>query len=176
MQKSKVMKKKSTIQKLNKIESGNIFSIISNHLILLALVIYLAGFSSCTKKDDCNGGTSPDACSTNPCGNPALCPGMCTGNDNSEITKNDLVAEGHVTETDKGMTVDGKLTIKVSEGDNVVLDSADLAVVYNDDGTVNNITGKAVAPSPKDYFEFSKPLKADVGYYSGKYLNENWAP
>ena len=174
------MKKKFLTQKPNKSETRYRLAMVYNYVIVLALLIYLAGFSSCTKKNDCdgtpcsNGCPCPDVCSTDPCGNPDLCPGKCTGNQDSEISKNDLTAEGQVTETDKGMTVDGKLTIKVGDDEDVVLDSADLTVTYNDDGTVNNISGKALAPSPKDYFEFTKPVKADIGYYSGKYLNDNW--
>jgi hypothetical protein len=135
---------------------------------------------SCDKKD-CDRdpcaegcGPCPDICETDPCGNPAECPGLCPEFEDGTLGKSNLKGEGNVVETENGMSVDGKLTIIVPGNEEVILDDAEISIEYNEDGTVKNMEGRATVPSPADYMEFTDPVQGDLGYYSGKYLNENW--
>ncbi len=145
-------------------------------LFLLVVVCCLLALASCTKNKTGSSPTPVDnACQVDPCGNPIKCPGMCPNNGTTPITKNDITASGSVSTTDTSLTVtDGTMKINLGANNSLQLDSANVTVVYNPDGSVKYMSGKAAPPSPKDYFEFEKPVKADVGYYTGKYLNDNW--
>ena len=142
-------------------------------MILLMLIM-----QGCTKddcEDPCNDGCGvcPEECKTDPCGNPDKCPGLCPEFTDGTISKDNIKGEGNVTETADGMIVDGKLTITTPDSE-VVLDDAEITVEYNDDGTIKNMNGTSNAPAPNDYLEFTEPVQADLGYYSGKWLNDNW--
>jgi hypothetical protein len=147
--------------------------------ILIALILSIS-LQSCTKsdcKDDpcaerC--GECPDVCLTDPCGNPVECPGQCPTIDDGTLSKSDLKGEGNVVETEDGMSVDGKLTITTPNDEKVVLEEAVITVEYNDDGSIKKMEGSSNVPSPTDYMEFTDPVQADLGYYTGKWLNENW--
>ncbi len=149
-------------------------------LASLSLFLLLILFQGCDKKN-CNDdpcaegcGECPDICQTDPCGDPALCPGQCPQFDDGTLGRYNLKGEGNVEETADGMTVDGKLIITIPDQEEIVLDDADIIVEYNEDGTVKSMSGKATPPSPTDYMEFTDPFQADLGYYSGKFLNDNW--
>jgi len=90
------------------------------------------------------------------------------------ISKNILSAEGNITETENQLKVEGKLTIAPPDQPDIVLESADLTVEYNDDNSVKSMQGTANVPTVLNYMEITEPVQADVGYYSGMYLNENW--
>ena len=156
--------------------SGKIISSLS--IILLAAVILLLS-QACSKKN-CNDpcadgcGECPDICKTDPCGNPVECPGLCPTIEDGTLSKNNLKGSGTVVETEDGMSVDGSLTITTPNEEEVVLEDAEIIVEYNEDGTVKKMEGKATVPSPTNYMEFSDPVQADLGYYTGKYLNDNW--
>ncbi|MBR9997370.1 MAG: hypothetical protein KFF73_00295 [Cyclobacteriaceae bacterium] len=137
--------------------------------IAILMLFYFAGCDKSQEDPD-----SPDICLTDPCGNPEECPGQCPDLENGIITKNTFKAEGNVVETENSMSVVGSLTITTTEEKEIVLDDAEITVEYNDDGSVKSMEGTAIAPSPTDYIEFAEPVQADLGYYSGKYLNENW--
>ena len=147
--------------------------------IILSVVLLFAlqgcDKSSC-KDDPCADGCGecPDVCLEDPCGNPIECPGQCPVFEDGTLTKNSLKGEGNVVETDDGMSVDGKLTITIPDQDDVILEDADITVEYNEDGTVKKMEGRSNVPSPTDYMEFTDPIQADLGYYTGKWLNENW--
>lgn len=147
---------------------------------LYIVLILIVSLQSCNKNncddDPCAAGCGncPDICQTDPCGNPAECPGQCPTVENGELNKSNLKGEGNVVETDNGMTVDGKLTITSPNNEDIVLDDADITIEYNDDGSLKRMEGTAKVPSPTDYMEFTDPVQADLGYYSGKYLNDNW--
>ncbi len=132
--------------------------------------------ASCTKKKADSSVTPVDnACQVDPCGNPIKCPGMCPANGTTAITKNDITATGSVSTTDTSLTVaGGTMNINLGNNNSLQLDSANVTVVYNADGSVRYMSGQAQPPSPKDYFQFENPVKADIGYYTGKYLNDNW--
>ena len=51
--------------------------------------------------------------------------------------------------------------------------NADLAVRYDDEGRVRSISGEAEIASPHDRIEFENPVRAEVGFFPGKWLNEN---
>ena len=148
--------------------------------LLYAAIILLFSLQGCDKnkcdEDPCADGCGPcpDICVTDPCGNPTECPGQCPDIDNGILGKDNLKGEGNVVESGNGMSVDGKLTITTSDEEEVVLEDAEITIEYNDDGTVKSMEGTATVPSPTDYMEFTDPVQADLGYYSGKYLNENW--
>lgn len=150
------------------------------HYIITFLFAVLLSISGCDKKncddDPCAEGCGecPDVCRTDPCGNPALCADQCPVIDDGTLRKDNLKGEGTVVETDKGMSVDGKLTITTEDEKIVVLADAQIIVEYNDDGSVKKMEGKATVPSPTDYMEFTDPVQADLGYYTGKWLNDNW--
>ena len=147
---------------------------------ILLILVLLISLQSCDKsdcKDDpCSEGCGecPDICVNDPCGNPIECTGLCPIIDDGTLSKNDLKGEGNVVETDDGMSVDGKLTITTPNEKEVVLEDAEITVEYNEDGSIKKMEGSANVPSSTDYMEFTDPVQADLGYYTGKWLNENW--
>ena len=154
---------------------------LKSQLYSVAIIMAVALIFQSCEKDECKDdpcadgcGVCPNVCETDPCGNPAECPGLCPTFDDGTLTKNSLQGEGTVVETENGMTVDGSLTITLPDQEDVVLEDAEITIEYNDDGTVNKMEGKSSVPSPTDYMEFTDPIQADFGYYSGKYLNDNW--
>jgi len=148
--------------------------------LYLAFLFLLLLMQACDKTncedDPCAEGCGecPDICETDPCSDPVLCPEQCPEFDDGTLGKSNLKATGNVEETADGMIVDGSLIITTPEDSEIVLDDAEIVVEYNDDRTVKSISGTSNAPSPTDYMEFTEPVQADVGYYSGKYLNDNW--
>jgi hypothetical protein len=155
------------------------FTGLPNYIITLLFVVLLS-MSGCDKKkcsdDPCAEGCGecPDVCLTDPCGNPALCADQCPDIDDGTLSKNNLKGEGIVIETDYGMSVDGKLTITTADEKIIALEDAQIIVEYNDDGSVKILEGKATVPSPTGYMEITDPVQADLGYYTGKWLNDNW--
>ena len=144
---------------------------IRTYYILIAILTFLT-LTGCEKsKEDPD---LADICLTDPCGNPDKCPGQCPELEDGTLYRNNLKGEGVVVETDNSMSVDGKLTITGPDDREIILDDAEITVEYNDDGSVKNMEGRAILPSPTDYIEFTDPVQADLGYYSGKYLNDNW--
>ncbi|MDX1327770.1 MAG: hypothetical protein R3299_08675, partial [Arenibacter sp.] len=153
------------------------FTLIKQFLTLLLLISVLA----CSKEEDPY--VEPDVvdiCKENPCDNPVQCPDACdtgnadnTGNSDSLISKEDFNPEGKVTETDDGYTLEGKLTMETKSDETVVFTDAELDMRFNEDGTLRSVSGSVEIPSPSNYFEFADPIRADIGYFSGKFLNEN---
>ncbi|MEM9362252.1 MAG: hypothetical protein AAGA43_06430 [Bacteroidota bacterium] len=113
-----------------------------------------------------------DPCSENPCANPELCSQNC--NDSGVgLSRKDLEPQGNITETANGYLVDGSLTITPESGEPIVLTEADLDVEFNEDGTLKSISGTSEVPSSSNYFEFENPIQADIGYFTGRFLNQN---
>ena len=92
---------------------------------------------------------------------------------NGKISNLNITPSGNVTETDNGYLVDGSLTIETSASGDVVFNNADLDVQFDENGTLTSITGTSDAPSMDNYFEFNDPIQADIGFFLGKFLNEN---
>ncbi|RTE55486.1 hypothetical protein EHW67_02670 [Arenibacter aquaticus] len=152
--------------------------ILIKQLLTVLLVITVL---ACSKEEERY--VEPDAvdiCNENPCDNPAQCPDACnadntgnTGNTDSHISKEDFNPEGKVTETDDGYIVEGKLTMETTSDETVVFTEAALDMRFNEDGTLRSVSGSVEIPSPSNYFEFADPIRADIGYFSGKFLNDN---
>jgi hypothetical protein len=88
------------------------------------------------------------------------------------FTRDHLTPEGEVTQTADGYQVKGALHVKTDEG-KVSFLNADLDVEFDEKGRVRNITGTTEIPSPHERIEFANPVQADIGFFSGKFLNEN---
>ncbi|MDH4037719.1 MAG: hypothetical protein OEX18_08775 [Candidatus Krumholzibacteria bacterium] len=95
-----------------------------------------------------------------------------TGYTSRTLTRDDLTPQGTVIETDDGYQVQGSLDVKTDDG-GVSFVNADLDVSFDEKGRVRNITGTTEIPSPHERIEFANPVQADVGFFSGKFLNEN---
>jgi hypothetical protein len=89
------------------------------------------------------------------------------------LTTDDLTPSGTVVETEDGFTVDGELTMSTSDKSSVTFLDADLAVRYDSNGHIRSISGKAEIPSPHERIDFEDPVRADVGFFPGWWLNEN---
>ena len=142
--------------------------------LLLLLVLTL----SCSS-EDVEDIAIPDSTDTNgiapcddPCANPDQCSDKCE-NPATGLNQDSFVPEGTITETDDGYMLEGKLTIPFDSIGEVVFENADIDISFNDDGTLKDITGNVEVPPLENFFEFAQPLQADIGFFSGKYLNEN---
>ncbi len=107
------------------------------------------------------------------CNNEGLTETIKPVGSNEQISDNSITPQGVITNTENGYTVDGSLTIATASSGNVVFDNANLDVQFDDDGTLMSVTGTSEIPAPSNYFEFENPVQADVGFFSGKFLNEN---
>ncbi|HMB64788.1 MAG TPA: hypothetical protein VKN36_17030, partial [Eudoraea sp.] len=94
-------------------------------------------------------------------------------NENSLIKEEDITTEGTVTETDNGFRVEGKLLIETDSIGMVEFNEADLDLEFSADGSLKGISGTTEVPAPTNYFEFEEPIQADIGFFTGKYLNEH---
>lgn len=142
------------------------------------MLLALAFTISCGKEDIENiiepTTTEPvavDPCD-DPCANPDQCPGQCI-NENTGLNKDAFKPEGTVTDTENGYTVDGKLTVPIDSIGEIVFDNADIEVTFNEDNTLQSLVGSVQIPPLENYFEFAQPLDGEVGFFSGKFLNEN---
>ncbi len=140
-------------------------------MVVILTVIILG----CSKDNLADEVIAQDVCKTDPCGNPDICPDACPTPVAPEgsITKDDFSTEGNRVDTDNGFTIDGKLDMKTESGETISFIDADAELEFNEDGSLKNISGTVEIPSPSNYFEFENPVKADIGFFTGKYLNEN---
>jgi len=117
-----------------------------------------------------------DPTTANPCDDPCANPNQCSDqceNTSSGLNREAFSPEGTVTETPDGYEVQGSLTIPIDAIGEVVFDNADIDVSFNDDGTLQSLVGNVDVPPLENFFEFSNPLQAEIGFFSGKFLNEN---
>ena len=91
----------------------------------------------------------------------------------TRVTRDDLEPSGNVVETEDGYTVEGELTMATSDTSEVRFLNADLNVRFDDQGRVRSISGKAEIASPHERIEIEDPVRADVGFFPGAWLNEN---
>lgn len=89
------------------------------------------------------------------------------------LSRDDLEPTGNVVETDDGYTVDGELAVATSDTSQVRLANAELRVRFDEQGRVRSISGKAEIASPHERIEIEDPVRADVGFFPGRWLNEN---
>ncbi|MGB5610060.1 hypothetical protein [Eudoraea sp.] len=150
-----------------------------NNFLKTTIAILVLAFAISCGKDEIESVIEPtaidpvqvDPCD-DPCANPNQCPGQCV-NENTGLNRDAFLPEGTVTDTDNGYTVDGKLTIPIDSIGEIVFDNADIDVSFNDDGTLQSLVGNVQIPPLENYFEFAQPLDGEVGFFSGKFLNEN---
>ena len=77
-------------------------------------------------------------------------------------------------EYDRDFNLIATTTTNLTGPVNIWISGSIINVVDWEDGTVKKMEGTANVPSPTDYMEFTNPIQADLGYYSGKFLNDNW--
>jgi len=93
--------------------------------------------------------------------------------DNGEISNINLTPEGTITETENGYMVDGSLTVETQASGDVVFNNANLDIQFDENGSLMSVSGTAEIPVSSNYFEFETPVQADIGFFTGKFLNEN---
>lgn len=89
------------------------------------------------------------------------------------VTQADLEPSGNVVETPDGYRVEGALTVQTGENGPVTLANADLDVRFDAQGRVRSISGRAEIASPHERIDIEDPVRADVGFFPGWWLNEN---
>jgi hypothetical protein len=87
------------------------------------------------------------------------------------VTEDDLTPSGTVTETSDGFTVQGSLGVATSDTSSIIFVDADLRVRKDANGNVTSISGTAEIPPPHERIEFEDPVRANVGFFKGEYLN-----
>jgi hypothetical protein len=87
------------------------------------------------------------------------------------VSRADLRTEGRVTQHADGFSVQGAL--HVSRGAvQTTFANADVRVRFDASNRVTSISGKVQIPSPHERITFADPVRADVGFFKGKFLNE----
>ncbi|HUF74860.1 MAG TPA: hypothetical protein VMM35_01215 [Longimicrobiales bacterium] len=87
------------------------------------------------------------------------------------VSEDDLSPSGTVTETTDGFIVEGSLGIATSDTTTITFLDADLRVRKDASGNVTSISGTAEIPPPHERIEFEDPVRANVGFFTGEYLN-----
>lgn len=111
------------------------------------------------------------ACASDPTGTGTPEPPPPTPLPPTSLTQADLHADGTVTPTADGYTVQGSLQVQ-NGAEATTFDDADMQVHFDAAGHVTAITGQAQVPPPQGRVSFANPVRADIGFYRGKYLNE----
>ena len=96
---------------------------------------------------------------------------VCTTCPATAFSRADVEAQGKVVETEEGFTVDGSLSLKVG-GRRITFLGADVDVRFDPSGRLRSISGKVEIPSPHERIAFADPVRADVGLFTGRFLNE----
>jgi hypothetical protein len=112
------------------------------------------------------------ACGADPTGTGVHEPPPPTPLPATDLTREDLRAQGTVTPTADGYTVQGSLQVQ-NGAEATTFDDADMQVHFDAAGHVTAITGQAQVPPPNNRISFADPVHADIGFYRGKYLNEH---
>jgi hypothetical protein len=97
---------------------------------------------------------------------------ICTTCPATAFSRADVEAQGTVVETPNGFTVDGTLSLKMGATERITFAGADVDVRFDQNGKLRSISGKVEIPSPHERITFADPVRADVGIFSGKFLNE----
>ena len=107
------------------------------------------------------------------CGNDSTSPEPTppTG-DVDYYTRTEVHPEGQVVQTANGYTVDGALHLDSEAGRTSFL-NAQLDVQFDSEGRLSSVSGRAEIPPPSDRVSFANPIQADVGFFTGKFLNDN---
>jgi hypothetical protein len=125
-----------------------------------ASVLLLSALAACG-----DGPTAPSVDQRGPDGPPPNLPP-------TSISRSDLKPSGNVTQTEDGFKVDGELAMATSDSSEVVFHNADVQVRFDAAGRVTGLEGEVEIPSPHERVSFENPVRARVGLYTGRYLNE----
>jgi len=112
------------------------------------------------------------ACAADPTGTGTPVPPPPPALPATSLTRADLRADGTVTPTADGYTVQGSLQVQ-NGAEETTFDDADMQVHFDSAGHVTAITGQAQVPPPSGRISFADPVRADIGFYRGRYLNEH---
>lgn len=143
-------------------------------LLFIMLLVSSMSLQSCNKDEiipDIDVDTPNCA---DPCARPDVCNCSIEGpSDGQGISRDNVKGSGDITETATGFNVKGELA--VGEGEQAInFAEADLAVSFKPDGSLDNITGTARIPSPDPCMEIQDPLQFNLGYYTGRYINDEF--
>jgi hypothetical protein len=133
---------------------------------LLALVAGLIAGCGGGGKTSCS---PTDATCASP---PPPTPPVCAECPPTSFTRADIEAQGTVVETAEGFTVDGSLSLKTGDNKRITFHGADVDVRFDANGRLRSISGKVEIPSPHERIAFASPVRAEVGVFSGRFLNE----
>lgn len=120
----------------------------------------------------CGGGEGGSCSPTDPTCAPPPPPPPCTECSSTGFTRGDVEAAGTVVETADGFTVDGSLSLKTGDGNKVTFEEADVDVRFDENGRLRSISGEVQIPTPHSRIAFAEPVRADVGVFTGRFLNE----
>lgn len=145
----------------------------SGKLMIIGMLLASGLLLQSCNKDD----VIPDIDSQNcadPCARPDVCNCTIEGpSDGQGVSRDNVTGSGEVVETTDGFTVKGEL--EVGEGEQAInFSDADLNVTFKPDGSLDNISGTARIPSPDPCMEIKDPLQFNLGYYTGRYINEEF--
>jgi hypothetical protein len=129
----------------------------------LVALCSLAALAACTDSDSVTGPDAPPRETE-----PPLATLPATG-----LTRADLVPEGEVTPTADGFSVEGALTVRAGDGTQLRFVEADVRVRLDASDRVTSISGRVQIPPPHERVSFAEPVRADVGLFTGRYLNEH---
>jgi hypothetical protein len=90
----------------------------------------------------------------------------------TSITRDDVQGQGTVVQTAQGFTVNGSMSVKMAAGKQITFVNADLDVRFDESGKLRSISGQVQIPSPHERITFADPIRADVGIFSGRFLNQ----
>ncbi|MBR9989649.1 MAG: Ig-like domain-containing protein [Gemmatimonadetes bacterium] len=90
----------------------------------------------------------------------------------TSFSREDVQAQGAVVQTPEGFTVDGTLSLKTGENSQITFLGADVDVRFDANGRLRSISGKVQIPSPHERIVIGDPIRADVGIFTGRFLNE----
>ena len=85
-------------------------------------------------------------------------------------SRSDISTVGVVDTTADGFNVQGTASIITPNGD-VAFVNADMGFVFDSSGNLTGVSGTAEIPPPSDDVVFTNPVEAEVGYFSGAYIN-----
>jgi len=98
---------------------------------------------------------------------------VCRECPSTNFARADVEATGTVVNTAEGFTVAGSLSLKTGATTKITFVGADVDVRFDENGKLRSISGKVQIPSPHSRIAFADPVRADVGLFTGRFLNEN---
>ncbi|MEZ4425659.1 MAG: hypothetical protein R3E98_19855 [Gemmatimonadota bacterium] len=144
--------------------------------LLPGLLAACVALSACGGDLDPVGPSTPEPGVTNPPTQPPPPPppppttSTGAGSSQNSFGKEGVKATGAVTETADGLSVNGGLSL-TTQGHTVEFVDASMSLRYDESGRVVAVSGTAKVPPPSDRIQFAEPLEADIGLFSGAFLN-----